>query len=326
MVKAKSVRATTAGSKRLVPLLIWLGLALAIGASAAADTTPCLLVSGVSFVPVILLPQGLQAKVTEHTPVVEIEGLRLVPVRHLAVSNGAQLTWHSETRTMDFRWQGREIELHALSNLTFWREAAIVALTSFRPQTTTTGCVSAVDGDTIKVSSGETVRYIGVDTPETKHPTKPVQYFGPEASAFNTRLVAGRQIALEYDVGRRDRYGRLLAYVHVGDAFVNADLVAGGYAQVLTYPPNVRYQQLFSYLQQQAREAGKGLWGQASSDENTASHPRGKYVGSVHSNIYHRPECKWAARISEANAVWFDSAAEARAAGYRPCRACKPPQ
>ena len=118
-----------------------------------------------------------------------------------------------------------------------------------------------VDGDTIKLSNGETVRYIGIDTPETKHPKKPVQYYGKEASEANKRLVDGKEVRLEFDVDKRDRYGRLLAYVYIDDIFVNAWLVKNGYAKVSTYPPNVKYQQLFLDLERKARENNRGLWG-----------------------------------------------------------------
>ena len=118
-----------------------------------------------------------------------------------------------------------------------------------------------VDGDTIVLSNGERVRYIGIDTPETKHPSKPVQYFGKEASAYNKLLVEHKMVRLEFDVEKTDRYGRLLAYVYVGDTFVNAKLVEEGYAQVYTFPPNVKHQDLFLKLQREARENNRGLWG-----------------------------------------------------------------
>jgi micrococcal nuclease len=75
--------------------------------------------------------------------------------------------------------------------------------------------------------------------------------------------VGGRQIRLELDVQVRDRYGRLLAYVWAGEVMVNAELVRRGYAQVMTIPPNVRYQELFLKLQREARQAGRGLWRRA---------------------------------------------------------------
>jgi micrococcal nuclease len=77
---------------------------------------------------------------------------------------------------------------------------------------------------------------------------------------MNRRLVGGRHVRLELDVRSRDRYGRLLAYVWLGDTMVNAELVRRGYAQVMTVPPNVRYQDLFVKLQREARDAGRGLW------------------------------------------------------------------
>ena len=124
--------------------------------------------------------------------------------------------------------------------------------------------IRAVDGDTIEVEiEGESykVRYIGIDTPELHHPTKPVGYYAQEAYEKNRELVEGKTIFLEKDVSETDRYGRLLRYVYVGDVFVNAYLVQQGYAQVSTYPPDVKYQERYLELQREAREAGRGLWG-----------------------------------------------------------------
>jgi micrococcal nuclease len=123
--------------------------------------------------------------------------------------------------------------------------------------------VRVVDGDTIQVRLAdrlEKVRYIGVNAPELHHPRKGEEPGGREAAIVNRELVAGRHVRLETDVQTRDRYGRLLAYVWVGDTMVNAELVRRGYAQVMTMPPNVRHQALFVSLQRQAREAGRGLW------------------------------------------------------------------
>ncbi len=123
--------------------------------------------------------------------------------------------------------------------------------------------VRVVDGDTIHVRMGtrlEKVRYIGVNTPELHHPTKGEEPGGREAATVNRQLAAGKRVRLELDVQESDRYGRLLAYVWVGEMMVNAELVRRGYAQVMTVPPNVRYQELFLKLQRDAREAGRGLW------------------------------------------------------------------
>jgi micrococcal nuclease len=122
-----------------------------------------------------------------------------------------------------------------------------------------------VDGDTIDVIAGGArvrVRYIGVDTPETRHPTKAVQCYGRAASTFNGRLVSGERVRLVRDVQERDRYGRLLAYVYrVRDGlFVNAELARLGYAQPLAIAPDTRYAERFARLAGEARKAGRGLW------------------------------------------------------------------
>jgi len=134
------------------------------------------------------------------------------------------------------------------------------------PSTLEGHVVRIVDGDTVHVrlgDRGEKVRYIGVNTPEVHHPRKGEQPGGREAMAVNRRLAEGKTVRLELDVQLRDRYGRLLAYVWVGETMVNAELVRLGYAQVMTVPPNVRHQDLFLQLQRDARQAGRGLWKRA---------------------------------------------------------------
>lgn len=128
--------------------------------------------------------------------------------------------------------------------------------------------VRVVDGDTVHVRLAggvEKVRYIGIDTPETNHPTRGEEPGGRAATEVNGRLVGDRAVRLEHDVQLRDRYGRLLAYVWVkrpegGELMVNAELVRLGYAQVMTVPPNVRHAELFRKLQVDAREHRRGLW------------------------------------------------------------------
>jgi len=117
-----------------------------------------------------------------------------------------------------------------------------------------------IDGDTIEIEGGARVRYIGIDTPETVHPEKPVEYFGKEATQKNRELVQGKRVYLEKDIQDKDKYGRLLRYVWVGDTMVNAELIGLGYAYSYTYPPNVKYQKLFLQLEKEAREQGRGLW------------------------------------------------------------------
>ena len=133
------------------------------------------------------------------------------------------------------------------------------------PSGTPARVVYVVDGDTIHVEiDGQEykVRYIGIDAPETVKADTPVEWMGPEASAANKALVAGKMVYLEKDVSNVDKYGRLLRYVYLADGtFVNGELVRQGYAQAITYPPDVKYQGRLRTLERQAREASLGLWG-----------------------------------------------------------------
>jgi micrococcal nuclease len=125
--------------------------------------------------------------------------------------------------------------------------------------------VRVTDGDTVRVEldSGreERVRYIGIDTPE---PTQG-ECFADEATAANARLVEGRAVRLVPGEERRDRYGRLLAYVYAGDVFVNARLLREGFAEPLVVRPNDRFEARFAVLAGDARRAGRGLWASCSS-------------------------------------------------------------
>ena len=141
-----------------------------------------------------------------------------------------------------------------------------------------------IDGDTMIVSfvfddgskyQKERVRFLGVDTPETVHPNKPVQYYGKEASDFTKKNLTDKTVWLQTDVNAKDRYDRMLAYVWLREPkekdlddekairknMYNARLLLDGYAQLMTVQPNSRYANLFVHFQREAREAKKGLWG-----------------------------------------------------------------
>ena len=121
-------------------------------------------------------------------------------------------------------------------------------------------CVRVVDGDTIVLDGGERVRLIGVDTPESVDPRRPVEWFGKEASAFTRRLVEGRRVRLEYDRTRRDVHRRTLAYVYLEDGtFVNLEIVRRGYGHAYTRFP-FRYLEQFRAAERQARAERAGLW------------------------------------------------------------------
>lgn len=134
--------------------------------------------------------------------------------------------------------------------------------------------IRTIDGDTIELADRERVRFIGIDTPEsrlnnklrrdatrTKRDYNTIIAMGKRASAFTKSLVEGKKVRLEFDVEKRDKYGRLLAYVYLPDGrMLNAELLKEGYAQVYTFPPNVKYVDLFLKLQEEARENNRGFW------------------------------------------------------------------
>lgn len=133
-----------------------------------------------------------------------------------------------------------------------------------------------VDGDTINVLIGdkkETVRFVLIDTPETKHPSKTVEPFGPEASNFTTGMLEGKEVKLEKDVSERDNYGRLLMYVWLDDKMVNELLLEKGLARVAIYQPDVKYVDKFREIQKKAQQAGTGIWSIENYGKDDGYHP-----------------------------------------------------
>ena len=122
------------------------------------------------------------------------------------------------------------------------------------------------DGDTLQIfryGRSEKVRFIGIDTPETVDPRKPVQCFGKEASAKTKQLLTGKTIRIEFDpvVGERDKYDRLLAYVWLGNELINLTLLREGYAHEYTYRSQAyKYQSDFKQAEAGARQSEVGLW------------------------------------------------------------------
>jgi micrococcal nuclease len=176
----------------------------------------------------------------------------------------------------------------------------------------------AIDGEVIEVKIGdrvETVRYIGISTPEVQHPTR--ERYSQAAKAANARLASGKNVQLVFDVQRRDRYGRLLAYVYADDSFLNAELVAAGYAEVATYPPNVRQREIFMRRQREARQARRGLW----ADPDAAQYHRPRLAGvfgDTRLQIYFHPDVSARHLLLADPFVYFESPQHAAAAGYRP--------
>ena len=138
-----------------------------------------------------------------------------------------------------------------------------------RGDTTLAQVVRVVDGDTIVVSQGEkqeTVRLIGINTPETVDPRKPVECFGKEAKEYLKELLNGKKVRLENDPSQqeRDRYGRLLRYIFLEDkTFINQKLIEDGYAYEYTYDLPYQYQDAFKKAESNAKAANRGLWNSA---------------------------------------------------------------
>lgn len=176
-----------------------------------------------------------------------------------------------------------------------------------------------VDGDTVELESGEVVRYLGIDAPEIyrKKEGSP-EFFAREAARYNKKLVYLKKVQLEFDVERKDQYGRLLAYVYVKGLFVNAELVKLGYAKAMIKPPNTKYKDLLVSNQQKAMDQEKGLWQEKRKDTEES------YVGNKKSFVFHRPTCKYGARIPEKSRIIFHQRSDAIKIGYSPCKQCKP--
>jgi len=197
-------------------------------------------------------------------------------------------------------------------------------------KTETAKVTRVVDGDTLVVNykgAEEKVRLIGVDTPESVHPdvSRNVEE-GITASNFTKDKLEGKEVVLEFDVQERDQYGRLLAYVYIDGIMFNKTLLEEGYAQVATYPPNVKYVEEFTEIQRTARENNKGLWNDEAFNNEVVPEVKssGNYIGSLNSDKYHKPTCRHANNIKSHNEIWFDTKDEATAAGYSPCGVCRP--
>jgi micrococcal nuclease len=185
-----------------------------------------------------------------------------------------------------------------------------------------------VDGDTIKVLRGrrqETVRLIGVDTPETGRPGTPVQFYGPEASLFTRRALIEKRALLTFEPperagGSRDKYQRTLAYVFTDDGSnFNLALIEQGFGRAYTRYP-FRYKQMFKKAERAARAAGRGIWNEAKRNEWSDPARRGKVIGNIRTSIYHVPGQRYYDSIGEKNRIYFSTEEDAQMAGFRKAR------
>lgn len=241
----------------------------------------------------------------------------LVPLRLVAESFNEQVSWDNENRTVIIGDDSSSV----------YEKATVTRI---------------VDGDTIVVDidgNSKTVRFVGVNTPETKHPTKGVEYYGKEASQFTTKMLEGKTVYLQKDVSDTDRYNRLLRFIwlnkpatntptneEIEKNMFNAILVANGYANVSTYAPDNTYENIFITLENKAKENKIGMWANTSTTTTSSStnttttttttNTSGKIKGNKNSKIYHLPGQQFYNTISESNVVYFDTEEEAIKAGY----------
>ena len=183
--------------------------------------------------------------------------------------------------------------------------------------------VRVIDGDTLEVrgpSGTEIVRLIGIDTPETKDPRGPVEFFGQEATEFTRKAVEGKEVTLEKDplVADRDRYGRLLRYVYLPEGqCLNAEIVAQGYGHAYTRFTFSRMEE-FRDLEREARLGSRGLWAPFTPSSIPAVDDTVVHVTRTGTK-YHRKECRYV--TEESLGIRLDVAAH----DYEPCKVCNPP-
>jgi micrococcal nuclease len=175
-----------------------------------------------------------------------------------------------------------------------------------------------IDGDTVQLESGETVRYLGIDAPELYLKEGGGEFYAKEAARQNKKLVFLKKVRLEFDVEKKDAQGRLLAYVFVKNVFINGELVKLGCAKAVVKPPNTKHKDLLLGYQQKAMEEEKGLWQEKKKD--TESY----YVGNKRTYSLHRPSCKSVGKIPEKNKIVFRNRMDAIKIGYVPDKQCKP--
>jgi micrococcal nuclease len=178
-----------------------------------------------------------------------------------------------------------------------------------------------IDGDTIELSNEEWIRYIGINAPELRNGIP--DPYSQEAFEANRNLVIGKEAYLEFDVQERERYDRMLAYTYFDDLFIYTWLVENGYAQIMTIPPNVAYQDLLLELETKTREENRGLWALNEAKANQEK-PQFPYIGNKNSKKFHHYFCGSVGNMKEKNKVFFLSREDAIEAGYIPCKRCKP--
>jgi micrococcal nuclease len=175
-----------------------------------------------------------------------------------------------------------------------------------------------INGDTIQLDNGETVKYIGIETPELNVKEGGSEFFARQASRYNQKLVFMKKVRLEFDTEKKDKEGRMLAYVFVKNVFINAELIKLGYARTKIVPPNDKYKNMFLDYEKKAQQSEKGLWQETKKDTETS------YIGNKRSYVFHRPSCKYVDKIPEKSKIIFRNRADAIKIGFIPDKMCNP--
>lgn len=228
---------------------------------------------------------------------------------------------------------GNKIDISSVKRVETLQNTPQPSPTASSDETSQVTVTRVIDGDTIEVSTGQRVRYIGIDTPESVDPRTAVQCFGVEASSANRTLVQGKAVRLEKDISETDRYGRLLRYIWLGDILVNDYLVRQGFARSSSYPPDIKYQEQFRQAEAEAQAGNLGMWAgcagtkasSASSESvasKTAPDPACPIKGNIGTGgqIYHLPGGSFYDRTvidTSAGERWFCNEPEAQSAGWR---------
>lgn len=174
-----------------------------------------------------------------------LNGRTYLPIRAALEAFGATVAWDPYANTVIVNSSGNSIVVKnpALLNM----DSAIVD--------------RVIDGDTFVLTNGESVRMIGIDSPEVSGPYTELEYYGEQASAYTKSALTGETVYLDKDVSNKDKYNRLLRYVYLEDGtFFNLLLVKEGYAEAVKYPIDVKYADILEAAEFKAKESSKGLW------------------------------------------------------------------
>lgn len=261
-------------------------------------------------------------KVTLDVPAVIRNDYMLVPTRFIAESLGSQVDWDNNTKSVlvDSKYPHGKYKVNRV-----------------------------VDGDTLKISFNgkeESIRLIGIDTPESVHSDASKNTAeGKIASDYTNSILSGKEVAIEFDVQERDQYGRLLGYVWFNGNMFNKTLLEQGYARIATYPPNVRYVESFTQLQVQSRNSKKGFWKYGEFTQKAPVKPIptpqskpdvpkpkpdvkpkpqvqptiGNLIITMTGKKYHRTNCRTVKQVKQKV-----TAQQAQNMGYEACKVCKP--